>query len=230
MAHYPQGTEGWSVPEDSVLDNHLHSGGVGKWSGPGRKLAFEGELADGDSFHYWTHDLDLVPTPYPRRAAEGSPNAAELSDRLAETVAAVEDVTATSGVVTFGFDLFSSQTGGEWTSTVKIDHRSGANWVIASTVRCPKMDMSTRDPVETMTQLGHFLLDVPFPRRENTATIYKGVVQFHHADDKGQVIRNYPKWWFGTQSDYFASFIELLVENFVNESTADTLDQYPSTP
>lgn len=110
---------------------------------------------------YLVGDTVLVLPP----AGEAALDADALADRIGDTVAAVSGPGGVEERVEF--DIFSGQTGGEWSSWCDVT----GGVVTAGLIRLPAADST----VDTFVQLRNFLGDVPLLTRESVATVYEDV-------------------------------------------------------
>lgn len=143
---------------------------------------------------------------------DGSPlDADELASQLSGTVADVNDPGSGDGTV--AFDIFSGQTGGEYTSSAVVVGGQVTDYTIA----LPYINLDNYVTKYKFIQLRWFLKDVPLLQSHNTATIRGGVPYLYHGREKTPSV----------ESGALADLVDDIVSTYVNESTADTLDQYP---
>jgi len=147
----------------------------------------------------WNRDGDQLDAP-------------ALGDRLDDTVADVNNPLLDDGTVEF--DIFPTQTGGDYTSRAVVEDGEVTDYTVA----LPAVDLSTRSTNATLIQLRWILKrDAPLLRPHNTATIRGGVPYLYFGRDSN------PR----APSGALAGLVEDIVEAYVGESTGDTLDGYP---
>ena len=163
-------------------------------------------IEDGDWLYYWTHwsawgDRDGDPLP-----------ADDLTNRLGDTVAAVSGPGSATGRVEF--DIFSSQTGGVWTSYCDV---ASGGYVERSMIRLPLVSAS----LDRFVQLRNFTGDVPMHTKGCVVTIFNDVPYLMQAreGENGEL----------APSGCFAGVVEDIATAYVGDSTGDTLDQYPTS-
>lgn len=181
-----------------------------------------GSLSAGDSIHYWEHTKDNH-TLNGQGAAWDS--AQDIESQLSGTVAAINGPNSGAGLVEF--DLFDSQTGGEFTSSIRITMR-GYNRMSDFHIELPQIDLASRNTKETWVQFAYFFDDMTPPIKDCVGGIFQEIPYFDHGSHSGENRYAWPIPSLTPPQDT-ARFVENIVDTFVNDSTADTLDQYPTS-
>lgn len=229
MTHYPSGAGVVAFPINSPRpfgpvghkDCAVHTYGVGAPRPPplhgdislethGGTYPVDGadKLDTIDWLHYWTNWQGKW-----GQRTDGRLDADALADRLGDTVAAVSGPGSAEGRVEF--DIFSGQTGGEWSSWCDV----AGGVVTAGLIRLPSADST----VDTFVQLRNFLGDVPLVTLGSVATVYEDVPHLIF-DTSVRDIRD------TAPAGRWAALVEDIVAEYDGEDTAATLGQYPTTP
>lgn len=170
-------------------------------------LPGEAAPSDGELVYYWAPGRG----EWTRSRGGDALSPGEFASRLSGTVA---DVSQSGDTVEF--DLFEVQAGstGFARSRARFDIGGGPlrEWLVVLPV------MLDYDAAVKLIQLRWFLKDVPLLRSHNTATIRGGVPYLHGREESPSA-----------PSGSVAGLVEDIVETYVGESTADTLDTYPET-
>ncbi|SEW20529.1 hypothetical protein [Halobacterium jilantaiense] len=139
-------------------------------------------------------------------------DAPALGDRLADTVADVNNPLLDDSTV--AFDIFPTQTGGDYTSRVIVENGKVTDYTVA----LPFFPIEDYVGKYKFIQLRYLLKrDAPLLRPHNTATIRGGVPYLYYGRDSTP----------SAPSGALAGLVADIVEAYVGESTGDTLDGYP---
>lgn len=145
---------------------------------------------------------------------KGGPlGADELATDLSGTVADVNDPGSADGTV--AFDIFPGQTGGSYSSQAVVE----GGRITDYTITLPYIDLSSYATDDKFMQFRQFLKDVPLLHPRNTATIRDGIPYLYYGREN--TLKRVP-------ASRLVGLVEDLVSTYVNESTADTLDEYPA--
>ena len=170
-----------------------------------RDLPSEATPDDTERQYFWAGDSSW------NRSGEEL-DAPELGDRLADTVADVSNPLLDDSTVEF--DIFPTQTGGEYTSRAVVENGKVTDYTVA----LPSFPIEDYVGKYKFIQLRYFLKrDAPLLRPHNTATIRGGVPYLYYGRDSNP----------SAPSGTLAGLVADIAEAYVGESTADTLDGYP---